>query len=599
MAASVGIGRPVTSLDPLRFFSRAQVRRAWERQDRRCALCRRELPVDLMEGDHVLAHAHGGLTTMDNLQALCGSCNARKGAGNHDVVEQYFAADRMNAGTGELRAWQEAALPIVLDVIRREPVLVEACPGAGKTHFGLEVAYRLVQAGEISRVLIVAPTLGIVDGWQAAASASSPRSPTLPFRGARDWRPHNPIGEDFVGVVFTYQTLFQLSDMILAHATDPGHRTLVIFDEVHHVGAESAWGKAAQEAFAHDAAMVLSLSGTPFRTDRDAIAFVPSEGGYAKPHYRYSYDDAIADSACRPVQFIEARGTATFRSSDGNIETVSFDDENITEIGQRRRLIAALEAIGPGTIAAKMLHDANQYVLGLRRQGDRDAAGLVVCVDCDHAAQVASYMKESIGGEPRPVVVCSRTFDAGDPAPADAVRWFKESHDPWIVAVNMVSEGVDITRLRAVVYLTNKLTLLSFRQIVGRVVRADPTNVDDHGRVYIPADHRLIDMARKVTEHPELLPRPIRIEVDQDLLRSPVIRSDLSNIGSFETIDTVAEQGGAFDIRGRDASAGLIEMARRYIQNHGLTGTSPETLALAASENPGLRDALLGEAKEI
>ena len=89
--------------------------------------------------------------------------------------------------------------------------------------------------------------------------------------------------------------------MFLAHASDPGHRTLVIFDEVHHVGAESGWGESAQEAFRDTAQSILSLTGTPFGTSCDAIAFVPVEGGAAKPHYRYGYDRALEDRACRPV----------------------------------------------------------------------------------------------------------------------------------------------------------------------------------------------------------------------------------------------------------------------------------------------------------
>ena len=48
------------------------------------------------------------------------------------------------------------------------------------------------------------------------------------------------------------------------------------------------------------------------------------------------------------------------------------------------------------------------------------------------------------------------------------------SRDPWIVAVNMVSEGVDIPRLRVGVYATAAKTPLIFRQIVGRFVRTIP-----------------------------------------------------------------------------------------------------------------------------
>jgi hypothetical protein len=158
--------------DARRMFTRVEVRRAWELQGRTCKMCRRAIPFDLMHGDHMIAWSAGGPTTFDNLQALCGSCNLRKGAGSQDVVAARFDPAKLRPGTGELRRWQQQALPIVIAAIRQEPVLIEACPGAGKTRFGLEIAYRLIEAGEISRVLIIVPTIGIADGWRTAASLS-------------------------------------------------------------------------------------------------------------------------------------------------------------------------------------------------------------------------------------------------------------------------------------------------------------------------------------------------------------------------------------------------------------------------------------------
>jgi superfamily II DNA or RNA helicase len=382
--------------------------------------------------------------------------------------------------------------------------------------------------------------------------------------------------------------------MFLAHATDPGQRTLVIFDEVHHAGTDGAWGIAAQEAFATGATAILSMSGTPFRTDRRPIVFVPSVQGQAHPHYRYSYEQAIRDGACRPVQFVEARGQTIFRTEDDVVHTVSFGDQPLTALGERRRLRAAIEWVGEGSIAEMMLADANRYIVGLRKRGDHDAAGLVVSIDCDHVAKLADYMAAHIVGR-RPVVACSRLQDRNDPAPAHAIRVFRTSHEPWIVAVNMVSEGVDIPRLRVVVYLTNRLTLLSFRQIVGRVVRTDPSNVDDHGRVYLPADPRLVEMAHEVTDEARLLPPPIVIVSDSASHRRVTIEA--AGVGTrvpFETLQTISEQGNAFDTAGREAAASLITAARLFIEREGLTGTDPESLALAALETPELREAVLG-----
>jgi superfamily II DNA or RNA helicase len=579
-------------------FTRSQVWRAWQLQGCVCKLCGRAIPFDLMHGDHIVSWSLGGPTTIANLQALCGSCNLRKGSHPQEVAQALFSVERLAPGRAELRRWQEEAMPIVLGAIEHEPVLVEACPGAGKTQFGLEVAYRLVAAGQISRVLIVVPTLAIADEWQRSASVATPGAPTLPLRSQRDWRAVDPIGDEWLGAIITYQSLFASTEMFLAHATDPGQRTLVIFDEVHHAGANAAWGASAQEAFASGAAAILSMSGTPFRTKRDPIVFVPSEAGNARPHFRYSYDQAILDGACRPVQFVEARGETTFRTEDNQVHSVTFDDTTLTRVGEQRRLRSALEWIGEGSIAEMMLAHANRYIIGLRQRGDHDAAGLVVCIDCDHADRVAVHLASHVLGF-RPVVACSRLYDENDPDPANAIRQFRASHDPWIVTVNMVSEGVDIRRLRVVVYLTSRLTQLAFRQIVGRVVRTDPSNVDDHGRVYFPADHRLVNMAKHVTQDVDLLPAPIVIVTDQDPARIRIEGDADGLVVPFETLQTVGEQGNVFDTYGHQADAPLVACARLFIERQRLIGTDPESLAIAAADNPELRGALLALREDL
>ena len=581
---------PDTGRDPRRTFSRAEVRRVWERQGRVCTLCGRAIPFDLMHGDHIHPWIAGGRTVFENCQALCGSCNLRKGSQPQAVGRQQFEIDRLTAGTSSLRAWQLEALDVVLPLILSQPVLVEACPGAGKTHFGLEMAYRLLSSGDISRLIIVVPTLGICDGWLDSASRASKAAPTIPLRGPRSWRAVNPIGDKYAGVVITYQGLFSASDMILAHATDPGHRTMVLLDEVHHAGAQSGWGLRAQEAFARSATAILSLSGTPFRTDRDPIVFVPASRGEAQPHYRYGYERAIEDGACRPVQFVYGKGSTRFHTEDGAIHDVTFED-SLTSVGERNRLRTALEVISDSSIAALLLNDAMDYVLHLRRRGDTDAAGLVVCADCDHADAIATFLTGVLGR--RPVVAYSRLLDPSDPEPANAIRDFKRGHEPWLVAVNMVSEGVDIRRLRVVVHLTNRLTLLSFRQIVGRVVRTDPRNADDHGRIYLPADPSMVSMATTITEEVRVLPPPITIVNDPQTGRRVAIRQQgVDDRVVFEPISSVGERGGAADTSHRVASDELVDMARAYTQKKNLTASDPVSLALAASENPALRHAI-------
>ena len=76
----------------------------------------------------------------------------------NEVALARFDVELLAPGSGQLRAWQSEAMPIVLGALKDEPVLVEACPGAGKTQFGLEIAYRMVTAGEISIPLLGSPS---------------------------------------------------------------------------------------------------------------------------------------------------------------------------------------------------------------------------------------------------------------------------------------------------------------------------------------------------------------------------------------------------------------------------------------------------------
>ncbi|HEX5852901.1 MAG TPA: hypothetical protein VFY36_07410, partial [Solirubrobacteraceae bacterium] len=75
---------------------------------------------------------------------------------------------------------------------------------------------------------------------------------------------------------------------------------------------------------------------------------------------------------------------------------------------------------------------------------------------------------------------------------------FRGSRDPWIVAVNMVSEGVDIPRLRVGVYATAAKTPLIFRQIVGRFVRTIPGRAPEPSWLYLPAEQTLRSHASQV-----------------------------------------------------------------------------------------------------
>ncbi|MBB6380567.1 superfamily II DNA or RNA helicase [Pseudonocardia eucalypti] len=464
-----------------------------------------------------------------------------------------------------------------------DPLLIEACPGAGKTRFALDAAATMISSREVNRVLIVVPTSRLVTQWVDAANGSN-GGPRLPLAPA-GWRPVQPLYAPWCGGVVTYHTLFRQTTMLAALAAEPGYRTLVIFDEIHHAGTDGGWGMAAQQAFLHSAKRIISLSGTPFRI-RDPIVFVKTVDGRSVCDYSYTYGDALRDRTCRPVHFAALGGTATFRTPDSAEHTVTFDDD-LSERGESYRLRTALDATSDGGHLTAMLEEADRRLRHLRASGDHDAAGLVVSMDCDHADAIATMLTRSSGV--RPVVACSRSNNPDDPAPGPGIAAFVNSTSPWIVAVRMVSEGVDIRRLRVVVYATNVTAELYFRQIIGRVVRVDPTNgADDHGLVVLPADPELLAMAERIAdEAPGAIERPLIIRGVQAGLDG----IDQPRNGAFQPLASTGDLEFVFDSDGRRAEATLVAAAEKYIQVFG-SPISAFELALAAASNPAIRERL-------
>jgi superfamily II DNA or RNA helicase len=575
MTTQPGPGR----LDPRRSFTAAEVTAAWLLQDRTCRECGRKVPRDLVEGDHVVPWSRGGPTAMENLQALCIACNRRKGIREGAAEEKVAAA--VAVGTTPLRRWQERAEATMLSATA--PVLIEACPGAGKTRFGLECTARLFEQRVINRVLIVVPTRRVVEQWVEAGTGAG-GGPVVPLAPA-GWRPVEPLFQRWAGAAFTYQALFAQTTMFEALAAEPGFTTLVIFDEIHHAGAESAWGIAAQQAFKAAATRVLSLSGTPFRS-KDPIVFVESRHGRSVANDTYSYGEALADGVCRPLKFAAIGGTATFQTPGGSIETVSFDDD-LNQQGESYRLRTVLDA--DGGHLREMLRTGDEELGRLRTTTDPDAGGLVVCVDCDHADAVARILHRMTGT--RPTVACSRLNDPDDPSPRFAIEAFDKGTSPWIVSVRMISEGVDIRRLRVLVYATNIVTDLAFRQITGRIVRTDPKNGEhDYGSVVLPADDRLLDMAEDILlEIPPSQRGPLVI---RDPRNGPTSIRGPRDDTRFVPLASTGELTVVTDTNGRTAPAELVEAAKRYIEVSGST-IPPFELALAAAHDDQLRSKLL------
>jgi hypothetical protein len=153
----------------------------------------------------------------------------------------------------------------------------------------------------------------------------------------------------------------------------------------------------------------------------------------------------------------------------------------------------------------RILREADAKLKEVREAGHRDAGGLVIAADSSHARRIAALLREATGRSP--VVVLHQEARA-----AEKLAAFTHARDRWIVAVNMVSEGVDIPRLRVGVYATAAKTPLVFRQIVGRFVRTMPGRPVEPSWLYIPADPVLRDHAASVETELRHVLKPAGVE---------------------------------------------------------------------------------------
>ncbi|MEU4524042.1 DEAD/DEAH box helicase [Amycolatopsis sp. NPDC024027] len=438
-----------------------------------------------------------------------------------------------------LRAWQRRALTKYLTQ-KPKDFLAVATPGAGKTVFGLRIAAELLSDRTIEAVTIVTPTEHLKHQWAASAAAAGI---------AIDSNFRNTTGvtsSDYNGVALTYA-------QVAAHPTlhrvrTENRKTLVILDEIHHGGDAKSWGDAIREAFT-PAVRRLSLTGTPFRSDDSAIPFVtyePDAGGFqrSKADHSYGYADALADGVVRPVVFLAYSGEASWRTSAGEEFTARLG-EPLTAEQNARAWRTALDPAGEWIPAVLQAADTR---LSQVRQSVPDAGGLVIATDQESARAYAKIL-ERLSGE-MPTLVLS-----DDPKASGRIKEFSETNERWIVAVRMVSEGVDVPRLAVGVYATSASTPLFFAQAIGRYVRARKKG--ETASVFLPSVPVLLELASELeAQRDHVLGKPHREKEGwEDELLAQANRTEdepgeeekaFTSLGASAELDQVIYDGNSF-----------------------------------------------------
>lgn len=508
-------------LDEQRLFNLREKNYLYSLFDGKCASCGCELP-DNWEADHVLPHSLGGPTKLSNGQPLCPPCHHIKSSTDRlmfNLVPPTKTNPVNSSKTIELRSWQIEALQEFSDHyatnrytrdsdVRDKTFAVDAVPGAGKTIFCAALADMLLKAGAIDHVICVTPSLNL--------KGNIARSMRDTFRldlwyDRLDLPASKRSGKH--GQVVTYQSLRSEVEieLLLTNWAAAGDRYLLIVDEPHHGSIEEnrRWGESVQGLLQH-ADFACLVSGTFWRTDghkipgaRYELTDAATGSGHVGANYTYTLKRATEDGVISPVIFHSRSGGIDLVDPANDIKTnYIIDKDQKDEFGNSSIDSQAYHKLisGESEWTKSLLTEAHEELMDKRDEhhtnyGDFDKRnppplGLCVCYSIQHAKNIQNELEEITGV--RPVLVTSE-----DRSSVSELENLKKSDDQWVVAVNMISEGVDIPRIKVLCFLTNVRTEMGFHQIIGRTMRVrDDVNgkpIGEEALIFVPEDPDLFE----------------------------------------------------------------------------------------------------------
>jgi superfamily II DNA or RNA helicase len=501
----------------------------------KCSLCSIELEPG-WHADHIEPYSKGGVTDVINGQATCPPCNLKK-------------------GSSVVRAWQQSALQKFASHQAKD-FLVAATPGAGKTRFALSAAKDLLDAGSIDRVIVVSPTEHLKTQWAEAAHTHFGIELNPAFINK-----DGALAKDYHGLIATYAAVASQSNLYRKLTAD--RRTLVILDEIHHAGDTKSWGESVRNAF-EPAVRRLLLSGTPFRSDSNPIPFVTykkvdDDAPRSCADYSYDYGRAINDGVVRTIAFNALDGQAKWRDAGVVIEgELSNDDPDQA----KQALKTALSPNGAWMKSALIKADA---ALSRVREVAPDLGGLLVARDISTARDYAKLL-ETICGETPALAV------SDEPNSSNIITAFAEATTRWLVAVDMVSEGVDIPRLAVGVYATTKATALFFRQVAGRFVRARDQDDGLCATLFMPSVATLLEHAREIEqERDHALDEAIE-NSERERLKREQLTLDISVIEPLTSSEAIHRET---ILSGDSFTDAELSQAEQYGRQVGMPGSIP------------------------
>ena len=467
-------------LDSRRLFSAYQRRQILVAASYRCEMC--GILLDgLWHAHHRIAWASGGPTETHNGMALCVECHTR-----------------VHAMTFIPRKWQldcherEREFRQTHNPCSQSAFLIEACPGAGKSTMAAMIAAEWLQQNIVDHVIIAAPWKPVVASIEKSCSQFQMSVRRNLFYGSGFQ--HLPSWEATVLTTKTACSSKTIEAVANWRRTE-GWRFGLIIDEIHHNSSAGSWGSYA-EVIAEQCEYLVAMSGTPFRTDKMPIATIKYNAERKiVSHFRLSYAQGVEAGYVRDVAVSWIRGSVNFFDKEEN-KSVEKSYEELTEKEVAEVQDQLLDS--KGELVSATILAVHEDLMKLRATPEyQDAAALFVCRPGTNSGEsdkrvykIQKQIKLLTGIEPEVVTHQDQNAEG-------KIEAFRRGKNPYIVAVNMISEGCDIPRLIKVGILRLIDSSMLVRQIVGRVIRRRGDWDTHAATVYAP---RISPMADELEE---------------------------------------------------------------------------------------------------
>ena len=364
-----------------------------------------------------------------------------------DVDDQLAAGEMVAVSTSyELREYQQEALDAWLDSNRRG--VLELPTGAGKTVIALAAIAHVDTPS-----LVVVPTIDLLEQWQRELETEF----------------EVPIGRLGGGEQRVEPLTVATYDSAYLRADELGDRFgLVVFDEVHHLGAEG-YQDIARMLAAPDR---LGLTATFERPDGAHEAIAELVGPRV---YEIAIDELAGDhlapyeirrievelTADERAEYDEAQGTFVDYVRQANISFSSGSDylQLVKRSGNDPR---AREALLAKQRARELMMNAEnkQHQLGRILDRHRDDRIIVFTAHTDLVYRLSERF-----------LLPAITSETGAAERREILQRFREGTYSRIIAANVLDEGVDVPDATVGVVLSGSGSEREFTQRLGRILR--------------------------------------------------------------------------------------------------------------------------------